>query len=288
MGQMHPELFTYYNLRRRTSSPDIDLLFPGWQSGNERVVVLSPHDDDGVLGAGYLMLAALANGAQVYLVVFCDGWAGYSTPAEKASILARRRRETVEAYRLLGLDEEHILRFDYPDFSAWSWLGWSLPGGQTGLMARFIPAMRRIAPTRLLLPNGHREHQDHEAVYRVGAYDGPQVGDAIVADLGQAAPIQSFLQYSVWADFDPQDALVAGSAPNLRANCAVRAPRDVEDVIASSIHQFESQSAIIEGILRHRIASRCRGDYGLELFLSFDPRPVLDYTPYHELIRALR
>ncbi len=57
------------------------MLFPDWRPGDEHVVVLSPHDDDALLGAGYLILAALANGAKVSAVIFCDGRAGYSAPA---------------------------------------------------------------------------------------------------------------------------------------------------------------------------------------------------------------
>ena len=105
-------------------------------------MVFSPHDDDGILGAGYAILAALANGAQVYVAIFCDGWAGYSTPEESATIVEQRRRETVAAYGALGIPEEHIVRFDYPDLSLWSWLGWHLPGCARGTNARVLPWMR--------------------------------------------------------------------------------------------------------------------------------------------------
>ncbi len=168
-----PAAFSYYDLRGGIKSRDIDLLFPGWAEGDERVAVISPHDDDGVLGAGYLILAALANGARVTLVVVCNGCFGYSRPEDKPTIVARRKAETLAAYQMLGLSADDIIFLDYPDFSAWPNLGWHLPGGQTGAMSRFLPAMRQKAPTRLVLPNSYREHQDHEAAYRIGAYDGP-------------------------------------------------------------------------------------------------------------------
>ncbi|MGI6209359.1 MAG: PIG-L family deacetylase, partial [Anaerolineae bacterium] len=82
--------FRYYDLRSRIKSNDISLIFPGWEPGNERVAVLTPHDDDGALGAGYLTMAALANGADVFVLVFCDGWAGYSTPEEASTIVEVR------------------------------------------------------------------------------------------------------------------------------------------------------------------------------------------------------
>ena len=52
------EGFRFYDLRAGRGSRDIDLLFPGWSPGDERVLVLSPHDDDALLGAGYALAAA--------------------------------------------------------------------------------------------------------------------------------------------------------------------------------------------------------------------------------------
>ena len=231
--------FVYYDFRRRIRSEDIGLLFPGWEGAKERVLILCPHDDDGVLGAGYALLAAQDAGAQVHVAIFCDGWAGYSRPEEAATIVERRRAETVTAYRMLGLVEDRIHRFDYPDFSLWPWLGWRLPGGQEGTDARVLPVLRRLAPTRLLVPNGYREHIDHEATYRVGTYDGTQVGDAILAQLGTAEPIRSYLQYAVWGDFAPEDGLVAGT-PAVRANRAILAPQETE-VLFETLRSMTAQ-----------------------------------------------
>ena len=281
---MGDEPFVYYSLRQGTGSQDIDLLFPGWRPGEEKVVVLSPHDDDGVLGAGYAILAALANGAEVYVIIFCDGWAGYSTPEERDTIVARRRLETIAAYASLGVPEDRVLRFDYPDFSLWPWLGWHLPGGEKGTTARFLARMRALGPTRLLLPNGYREHMDHEAAFRVGAYDGPQIGDAILAEWGLAEPVRSTLQYAVWGDFSPEDALVSGAAVDLRANQAIVTSAQMEAKIGLAVRSFASQRRVIEGIMAARHTNRVRGDRAIELYLAFDPRPPLDYGPYHHLI----
>jgi hypothetical protein len=35
--------FAYYDLERSEAGDDIALPFPGWQPGDERVMVLSPH-----------------------------------------------------------------------------------------------------------------------------------------------------------------------------------------------------------------------------------------------------
>ncbi|MCS7220330.1 MAG: PIG-L family deacetylase [Anaerolineae bacterium] len=278
--------FTYYDLQRNLSSTDITLFFPSWQPGDERVVILSPHDDDALLGAGYLLLAIQASGGEVYILILCDGSAGYSTPAEKKDIIAIRRAETLIAYKALDVDASHILRCDYPDFSLAGYLGWQLPDGSPGTMQRILPELRRLRATRLLVPNGYREHVDHEAAERIGRYDGPQVGDPVLADLGLALPVRSLLQYAVWSDFSPEDALVHGRSPALRANRALLAPAEVEDRVMAGLQAFRSQARIIEGLVAARTARR-HDDRWLELYLAFDPRPPLDYSPYHAAIRRI-
>ena len=265
----------------------MDVLFPGWQVGEERVLVFSPHDDDGILGAGYAILAALAGGADVYVAIFCDGWAGYSTPEEAATIVERRRGETVAAYGALGIPEDHIVRFDYPDLSLWSWLGWQLPGHAQGANARVLPRMRELRPTRLLVPNGYREHVDHEATFRIGLYDGPQVGGAILAEYGRVEPIRSYLQYSVGSNFSPEDALAAGVCGRIRANRAIVVRAEVEDHIVRAIWRFESQHQVIARIMETRRRNRVREGRAVELYLALDPRPLLDYEPYHHLIARI-
>lgn len=281
-----PEDFVYYDLQRRRKSGQIDLLFPEWKAGDERLAIFCPHDDDGILGAGYALLAAQANGAEVYVCIFCDGRAGYSSLEEKETIVATRKRESLAAYEALGVPAEHIIRFNYPDFSVTGWLGWLLPDGKQGTIAQTLPTLRRLGITRILVPNGYREHIDHEATYRAGAYDGPQVGDPILVDWGRAEPVRSMAIYAVWGDLTPEDALVAGRSPRLRGNRVIAAPLAVEEAISASLHCFVSQGQIIEGLLAARQGRRER-DRVIEVYLAFDPRPALDYRPYHTALAGI-
>ena len=103
---MNPNVFTYYDLRARRGTRDINTLFPQWQAGNERLLVLSPHDDDALFGTGYAMLAAQANGSVVHVAVCCDGSAGYSRVEDRDSIVEVRRAESTRAYGRLGLRKD--------------------------------------------------------------------------------------------------------------------------------------------------------------------------------------
>ncbi len=277
---------TYYDLRAGTRSRDISLLFPSWQPGDERVAILSPHDDDAALGAGYLALAAQEAGGEVWVLICCDGSAGYSHPDEKETIVATRRQETRAAYELLGIPSERVVRYEFPDYNLLSRVGREVPGGGEGTLGQNLRAMRRIGVTRLLVPNGYREHIDHTAAHLIGAFDGPQVGDPVLADWGRAAPVRGTMVYSVWSDFSPEDALVAGASSRLRANRALVAPPEMEERIAASLRAFRSQAQIIEGLL---VARRGRFFEGgvMELYQAFDPRPSLDYAPYHARIREI-
>ncbi|MGQ9623601.1 MAG: PIG-L deacetylase family protein, partial [Candidatus Caldatribacteriaceae bacterium] len=226
---MKRESFAFFDLREQKRSPFIDLLFPGWEEGNERVVIFSPHDDDALLGAGYLLQAVPLFGGEVHILIFCNGSGGYSTIEHKPIITALRFQETGRAYAKVGIPLERIHRLEYDDYSVWPFIGWHLPGKEEGTVRKVLPLLRRLRATRVVLPNGYREHLDHTAVFMVGAFDAPQVGDPVMADWGESDPVRSVLQYAVWSDFSPEDALLAEDDLTIRANRALVAPEEAEE-----------------------------------------------------------
>lgn len=266
--------FIYYDLAAKTTSKTLDLFFPGFEPPAESIVILSPHDDDAFLGAGYLIQAAREAGAAIKIIIICDGRAGYSRIEDKAGIVERRKEETLAAYQELGLKPADLFRLDLPDFSALHYLGWQLPNGKTGLFAQLVPLLRRLRVTRLLIPNGHREHIDHTAVYLAGIFFGPQVGDAVIADWGSAPPLKTSLVYSVWADFP---------AP---ADRAILAPLAAEEKVMAALQKFASQARVIQSLVAAR-AGRRQANQVLELYQTLDPRPPLDFSPIWEQIIGL-
>ena len=280
------EGFRFYDLRAGLGSRDIDLLFPGWSPGDERVLAVSPHDDDALLGAGYALVAAQENGGVAHVAICCDGSAGYSRVQDRDTIVERRRRESMAAYGAMGIPAERVHYLGFPDFSLIGHLGWKLATGQLGTLQPFITLLRRIGVTRLLIPNGYREHLDHTAAYDLGRYDGPQAGDAVGADWGKPSVIRSTLQYAVWADLSPEDALVHGAPTEIRANRALVAPYALEHQIAEALAAWESQQQIIARLLEQRRERDC-GMGLMELYVALDPRPKLDYAPYVRLLNSL-
>ena len=271
--------FKYYNVDKKTVSADISDIFPDF-GDNEVLAVMSPHDDDAIIGAGYAMLAAKDAGADVYVVIFCRGDAGYSTVEEKATIEAVREKETVECYKRIGIPEDHILRLDFPDFSAFCNIGWEKADGTPGDMPRILRFLRDKKVTRVMVPNHHREHIDHTAAHIMSSFDVPQAGDAALVDHGTPHAVISVLEYSVWADLDPQDALVSGRDATLRANRILSVSADVEEKIDDGLCAYVSQGEIIKGLVNSRAERKTRDNRYIEVYISLDCRPKIDLKPY--------
>jgi len=280
--------FTYYNLRNKVCANDINLLFPGWEHGKEQVAIFGAHDDDPLLGAGYAMSAVMENGADIYAVIFCQGDCGYSVPEQKNTIVDIRRKENENALMRFGLKKENIIRFEYPDFSLWQFKGKQLINGEDGLFKKMLEFIRNNKITRVLIPNGYREHTDHTAVFETCMYDIVQCGDSVLSDLGKEPQhVKTYLQYSVWADFSPEDTLVNNETNTaIRANRAITCPASIEEHIHKALKEYVSQELIIKNLMEQRRERQTKAGY-MELYIDIKPRPKLDYAPYVSLIESI-
>ncbi len=272
------EFVDFTTLKR---GPDLELLFPGWRSG-EKVAFLSPHDDDVLLGAGYLLTATLTHGGTPLIYIFCSGDAGYSSAREKAAITEVRRRESAQAYASLGVEPDHMVFFEVSDFSLAPHVNRRFSGG-SGLFEEQVRRFREKEVTRVVFSSGHFEHWDHTAVFQMGLYTSPQVGDPILADLGPPQPIQTLLVYSVWGDFDP----ALGLSPSIRANRGILVDISVEQRIRRSLELFVSQRRIFQGIVDLRERRRSIEGY-LELYQQIPIRPQTDFSPYFDRLAKCR
>ena len=114
----------------------------------------------------------------------------------------------------------------------------------------------------------------------MASFDAPQCGDAITVDWAEPTPISSVAEYSVWADLDPQDAMLSGRDTVLRANTLMIVAPEVEDSVRRGIEQYVSQTEIIAGLVRQRDERRLPDGRMIEVYLRFDPRPKLNFEPY--------
>jgi hypothetical protein len=272
------EFVDFAALRR---GPDIELIFPGWKKG-ETVAFLSPHDDDVLLGAGYLLKAVLDQGGIPMVYIFCAGDAGYSTIEEKAVISGIRRQEAEDAYGALGIPLENLMLWKVPDFSLMPQVNRKY-ADQSGLFDEQVSLFRAQGVSRVVCASGYYEHWDHTAVFYMGLYTSPQAGDPILADLGVPQPVKTCLIYSVWGDFDP----ALGISPAVRADKAVLADFETEESLREAVQRFVSQRPIFQSIVAHR--DKRKSDQGfLELYQDVRIRPQTDFAPYFERLDKCR
>jgi len=267
----------YVDFRRLRKSAKIDLLFPQWQEG-ETVAFLSPHDDDALLGAGYLLSATIENRGIPLILIFCSGDAGYSLPEEKDTITQRRKQEALHAYGMLGVKEENVFFFNIPDFSLMPYVNRTLPQ-EKGLFEEQVRLFRERSVSRIVFSSGYFEHWDHTAVYNMGIYTSPQAGDPVLADIGVPFPAKSYYIYSVWGDFEPPKS----ESDEIRADRGILADDKEEEKVRSAIRVFSSQQKIFKNIVDFREKRKSDSGY-LELYQEAEVRSQTDFKPYFQLL----
>ena len=253
----------------------IDLFFPGWKKG-EKVAFLSPHDDDVVLGAAYLLSATVEAGGIPLVFIFCKGDAGYSVAEEKSTIVKTRKKETLKAYGKLGVKQDNLFDSNIPDFSLPPYVNRDLPRGK-GLFEEQVKIFRKEKVSRVVFSSGFFEHWDHTAVFHMGIYTSPQAGDPILADLGKPHAPKSYYAYSVWGDFEPSPSDSSG----LRADKGILIDKKQEETIRDAIRVFSSQRKIFKTIVDYREKRKSDSNY-LELYKTIRIRRQIDFKAYIE------
>lgn len=128
----------------------------------ERVLSLSAHPDDDVLGAGGL-LAALAASAEAVRAVVLTGGEAQESREGGSSDPETRRREAREAEEELGVRD--VVFWDFPDRG--------LAARKEAVRARLRDEIARFRPDLVLAPSPCEIHPDHralaEAVYDLAA-----------------------------------------------------------------------------------------------------------------------
>lgn len=142
-----------------------------------RVVVVAPHPDDEVLGAGGLVRELHDRGIGVVIVAVTDGEASHAgSPESGPDIRSIRTEESALALRRLGIADASVERLGIPD-------GQVTPNTER-LEAELVRILR---PTDLCLSPWERDgHPDHDACGRAVLNVRSAVGNGV-------------LQYLVWA-----------------------------------------------------------------------------------------
>lgn len=116
------------------------------------VLVVAPHPDDEVLGAGGTIARLAAEGHAVHVAVVTTGRA----PRFDADGVARVRAEAADAHAVLGVTQTHWLDFPAAELAEHP---------HSGLNAGLGNLVRELAPALVLAPHPGDIHLDHQLTF---------------------------------------------------------------------------------------------------------------------------
>ena len=120
------------------------------------VLVLAPHTDDGEFGCGGTMARLIEGGSQVTYAAFST--AARSVPADfPRNVL---ETEVREATSLLGIDEAHLLVYDFEVRT--------FPTVRQEILEELVALQQRLDPDCVLMPALIDLHQDHKTIAEEG------------------------------------------------------------------------------------------------------------------------
>ncbi len=219
---------------------DLGELMGSANIADECWLFLAPHDDDLCLGAGLLIQAAVLSGVEVQVIIVTDGCLGYCRSEDADSIVEIRREETLQSFRILGVDESRIHWLGFPDGGLTPFIGRKRACGEgpevsgyVGLQNSLTAALREHRPARVFVPTPTDLHPDHRITHSELMISLFHATGAIWPELG--APLFEVpvaYELAVYCDF--------AEPPNLE----IQADDDIFLAKLKSIEAYQSQLQI--------------------------------------------
>jgi len=122
----------------------------------KKIIVLSPHTDDGELGCGATVAKAINNGDEVFYFAFTG--AERSVPeGYPPNIL---RMEVKESTRVLGIKPENVDVLNYPvrEFNT----------SRQDILEDLVQMNKQVNPDLVFIPSLRDRHQDHQVIANEG------------------------------------------------------------------------------------------------------------------------
>lgn len=218
-------------------------IFDDYDDNNEHWLFIAPHDDDVVIGAGLLLQKARLENIKVSVIITTDGSLGYTTEKSADTIVDVRKKETLDSFAMLDIDD--VIWLDFPDASLEHYTGRRKANkndpciikGYTGLENAYAHYLRKYSPTRVFIATGEDLHPDHKVVYNEVLISIFHASNGIWLELGEPVTIPKLYEMAVYCDF--------AGAPDIKIETT---PQILEKKLRS-IEAYKSQDAIIRKLV---------------------------------------
>lgn len=119
-----------------------------------KILILSPHTDDGEIGAGGTIARFAEDGKEIYYVAFssCE----ISVPKDFPEDVLKK--ECKKATEILGIQPENVILLDYEVRT--------FPLHRQEILDEMIALNKQITPDLVLVPSSNDIHQDHQTIYK--------------------------------------------------------------------------------------------------------------------------
>jgi len=219
-----------------------------------RVLVFAAHPDDEIIGCGGTIARLSAMGKQVFVVTFCAGETGYSTPEMKDKIAEMRRAEAEACNRVLGITERVIL-------------GKPTQGvvNDRETYQECVRLIRRYRPDVIFTHWNEDKHRDHRAISAITDEARWKAYENVLADMGEPWYTPELYYYEVLELF-PHPSLLIDITDTFRKK------RD-------AMQTQQSQFAVLPGIMEYieglaKVRGYARGTQYAEAFLRSNLLPT--------------
>lgn len=134
-------------------------MFQSMVARNKPVIVFAPHPDDETLGCGGTIARKITEGFDLYIVFVTDGrnshkrTLGINNNPSPEELISIRKREAVDAARILGLSERKIIFLSFEDGK--------LDRNLSRAKKEIRNILKRIQPEEIFVPYAHENHKDH-------------------------------------------------------------------------------------------------------------------------------
>ncbi len=152
------------------------------------VLVISPHQDDEVIGCGGTIAKYHNEGVRVWVVYITAGWSGVPEIPSKMDATRIREREAQNACKILGVEKAIFIREKDRNFSE-----------NNNIIQKLIKIIREIKPNFVYVPHPDEKDLEHRITYKITKEASWLAKSPYFLDLGSPIKsIETIYLYEVW------------------------------------------------------------------------------------------